>query len=366
MKLRILHLTQFLGIGGLEKVLHILIREQMSAGHHVELIVYDWEQAWVEAFRQDGIYVNTSYSKQPGYDRGLLKFINQAAKNYDVIHTHDLNPFMYAAPLKLWNRLTLGTFPKLIHTAHGMDHIQKRPITKIYERLSALAADHVVGVSPSVCSQYQAIGVNPAKIHNINNSTRIPFLTSSKTEDRRFLIEEFGLNDSNPIVSTVARIVPLKDQKLICQVALKMPAVNFLLIGPSGDEKYWNELQAMKPSNVIMTDGRKDIDRILNGSDLFLSASHHEGIPISVLEAGALALPCLLSDIPGHRIISAEAKDVARFFSKGNVDECLSELHQLLNSPEEGQKLGKNLKDLVYHRFSSQRMHREYEQLYLC
>lgn len=361
MKLRILHLTQFLGVGGLEKVLHILIREQLQAGHQVELMVYDRDQAWVNDFRQDGITVNTTYAKAEGYDRGLLKHLARYAKKFDVVHTHDLNPLMYAAPLKLWHRLTFRHFPKLIHTAHGMDHLSKRPVTRMYERVASVAADYMVGVSPSVCEKYQSLGISSSKLRNVNNATRVLKLKTSKDEDRKFLVEEFSLTESGPIVSSVARIVPLKDQRLICQVAKRMPETNFLLVGPSGDASYWDELQATKPPNVIMTDGRKDIDRILNGSDVFLSASQHEGIPISVLEAGALALPCVLSDIPGHRMISTGV----RYFEKGNADACFQQLQKILQNSAERLSLGQQLQDLVSTQFSSQRMHQEYEQLYV-
>lgn len=367
MKLKILHLTQFLGIGGLEKVLFLLITEQLRAGHEVVLMVYDHDQTWVEEFRNSGITVDTSYRKTSGYDRGLLNHISKHLKSFDVVHTHDLNPLMYAAPAKLLGRLKGQRSPKLIHTAHGMDHLHKRPITKLYERICGTMTNYTVGVSTAVCDYYLNLGLSPSKIINIDNGTRVSeFTDQQKQMARQKLVQELNLNPASPIWVCVARIVPLKDQKLISELARKCPDMNFILVGPSGNDEYFNELKEQKTSNVYMLGGRSDITDLLNGSDFFISASTHEGIPVSVLEAGAVNLPCLLSDIPGHKVIQASSpSDVALYFKVTNLDDLTEKANELKNNKSLATSIAEALHQHVKDNFSSTKMYKRYLDVYL-
>jgi glycosyltransferase involved in cell wall biosynthesis len=367
MKLRILHLAQFLGVGGLEKVLFLLINEQLKAGHEVELVVYDYEQSWVEYFISHGIKVDITFMKSQGYDRKLLKFISQKSKKFDVVHTHDLNPLMYAAPVKFLHTITGKRFPKLIHTAHGMDHLHKRPITKLYEKLCSYQTNFTIGVSSAVCEYYINLGVSKKKVININNGTLVSDVSEfDLVQARGKLRSSFGLPPERPVWVSVARIVPLKDQQLICDLARHSPEVTFLLIGPSGDDKYWKELEDARPPNVLMLGSRSDISEILMGSDYFISASRHEGIPISVLEAGAIGVPCLLSDIPGHKLIQVgNTETIAIFFKVGDLHDLNDKAKVLKNNQSLSKTIGSALHRHVKENFSSTTMFKRYLDAYL-
>lgn len=366
MKLKILHLTQFLGVGGLEKVLFLLIQEQLKAGHDVELVVYDYEQTWVEYFRKNGIKVNTSYSKTEGYDRKLLGFIASLLPGVDVLHTHDLNPLMYAAPLKFLHTLRLKKFPRLIHSAHGMDHLHKRPVTKLYEKLCSFMTNSTIGVSTAVCDYYLNLGLSRKKVININNGTQILEYQDQKENARQKLRQSFQIQEDQKIWVSVARVVPLKDQKILCDFAAQTPGNQLLIIGPSGDDQYWKDLMENKPANVHMPGSRSDINEILLGSDYFISASRHEGIPVSVLEAGAVGIPCLLSDIPGHKVIqNGSHENVALYFKTGDLLDLQLKAEQLKNNKSLASSLGTALHKHVKENFSSETMYKRYLEVYL-
>ena len=48
--------------------------------------------------------------------------------------------------------------------------------------------------------------------------------------------------------------------------------------------------------NVIMTGPRGDVPRLLMASDCFLFPSKWEGLPVTVVEAQAAGIPCIISD----------------------------------------------------------------------
>lgn len=63
-------------------------------------------------------------------------------------------------------------------------------------------------------------------------------------------------------------------------------------------------LQQHKLESKVFLGGRIGNDRLapfLREADLYLSCSHSDGASISLLEAMAMGLPCVISDIPGNR-----------------------------------------------------------------
>ena len=362
MKLKITHITQFLGVGGLEKVLELLIEEQIRAGHEVMLIVYDYEQSWVDSFRKKGVIVETDYKKQDGYDFGLLRFLAKKIEGSDVVHTHDINPALYIAPLRILFRLSDKKFPRFIHTAHGMDHIHKRPILKFYEAFASHMTDLTVGVGKAVCDVYRSLGLPAHKIALIENGTR---LTSplDKHIHKMKICHELGIDPQLKLWGAVARIVPLKNQKLILNFAKRRPDIHFLLVGPSGDEAYWTELEKFKSQNVTMMGSRSDIPEILAALDIFISASTHEGIPLSVLEAGAQSVPCVLSDIPGHRTLQDQSlAPIALFFRNDDLEDLCHQT-SLLNE-KFANSIGSQLNIHVEKNYSAKAMYQKYLDAY--
>jgi glycosyltransferase involved in cell wall biosynthesis len=360
---KILHLAQFLGVGGLEKVLLLLIQEQLAAGHEVELVVYDHERAWVDKFRDLGISVDTSFTKSEGYDKKLLKYLNKKVQAYDVVHTHDLNPMMYMGPLKVFNFFN-SHFPKIIHTTHGMEDIGKIAKIKLYEKLFTLRADSIVGVGPAICDFYLSIGACANKVHLINNGAPIPTTMPSPACNKDFLVKEFSLDANKFIWVYVARVFPLKDQKMLIEVFKDIPDAQLLLIGPASDQAYMDSIKKEIPDNVRITGGRDDIDAILSGSDFYISASHHEGIPISVLEASAHGLPCLLTDIPGHRSLAMDNLEVSLYFEVANSSQCIEQINNLMHNKDISEKLARSLHTIAAKYYSSHRMFLDYMKLY--
>jgi glycosyltransferase involved in cell wall biosynthesis len=65
-------------------------------------------------------------------------------------------------------------------------------------------------------------------------------------------------------------------------------------------------LEAIKTDSSIVSVGRKsgtDLLAYYAASDCFVFPSYREGFPNTVLEAGAMGLPCIVTDINGSREI---------------------------------------------------------------
>jgi glycosyltransferase involved in cell wall biosynthesis len=361
---KVVHICQFLGVGGLEKVLYLLIKEQLKAGHHVELIVYDYEQAWVSKFKDLNIHVHNQKIKSNGYDYTLIPYINDIIKNFDIIHTHDLNPVLYVGPLKILTKLVFKKFPKFIHTTHGMEHIQLAPKTRLYERFLSLVVDRIVAVSPAFKDYYlNKTFANSKKVFNIDNGSDIEndFPVLDKASFKEQVCNAHDIPTDQELWIILARIFPLKDQKIVSDIMSNFPEATLLICGPCPDKLYLEQIKMSQPKNVVLTGPIEDVDLYLKASSLFISASHHEGIPISVLEAAANGVPCVLSNIEGHRTLY---KNENFFVFEPKQSQSLIDC---LNSITEENKLqkAKKLHKTVYDLYSSHRMFKDYEEVYL-
>ena len=106
--------------------------------------------------------------------------------------------------------------------------------------------------------------------------------------------------------------------------------------------------------NVLLTGVRYDLERIYQAMDVFVMPSLYEGFPISVLEAQASGLSCVLSDnitrdvgINQNVWYIALSKDIQMWADK--ITACLEALRlpEDLNRTAVEYDLNKNVKELV-------------------
>ena len=91
----------------------------------------------------------------------------------------------------------------------------------------------------------------------------------------------------------------------------------------------------------------QDITEFLADKHIFVSFSRSEGLPISVLEAMSCKLPCLLSDVVGHRsFMNENGENCVLLFDPKNPDEFYNKL-QVLYDPTQRKKYGELGRKLI-------------------
>ncbi len=83
------------------------------------------------------------------------------------------------------------------------------------------------------------------------------------------------------------------------------PALHWALIGPTEPDKAdavgAAALARASDDGVAVLGERDDVERLYAGMDLFVLASHREGFPRAAMEAAAMGLPVVATDIRGCR-----------------------------------------------------------------
>ncbi|HLO14889.1 MAG TPA: glycosyltransferase family 4 protein, partial [Anaerolineales bacterium] len=112
--------------------------------------------------------------------------------------------------------------------------------------------------------------------------------------------------------------------KAFVKVAASNPNVDLILLGGGS--------QGAKIRQILMNGsvldrvhfggqvGQKDLPRWYHMADLYISPSHVDGSSVSLMEALASGLPCLVSDIPGNQEWIVDGEN-GWFFRDGDVDD---------------------------------------------
>lgn len=136
-------------------------------------------------------------------------------------------------------------------------------------------------------------------------------------EIRERLRMELGIND-RLVLGSVARITWQKNHTFMLEVMDEMrkehPEALLLLVGTGEKEPEIREKIKYKglEDSVWMLGSKPNVNEYLQAFDLFFMPSLFEGLPVSVIEAQAAGLPCVLSDTIDRE---TDVTDLASFVS---------------------------------------------------
>lgn len=125
----------------------------------------------------------------------------------------------------------------------------------------------------------------------------------SKTRD------DFGVSEKELLIGHVGTIYKIKNQEYLIEIfseILKLnPNAKLMLVGEKADiapvEEKMRKLNVK--DKVIFTGQVNNVENIYQAFDIMIFPSLHEALPVSLIEAQASKLPCLISDT-----VTAEVK----------------------------------------------------------
>lgn len=271
----------------------------------------------VATLREHGIeHVALTHSTRAADLRADLATIGEFARicrrmRPDIVHTHNPKPGVYG---RIVARLT--RVPGVLNTVHGLyalpsDPWRKRAVVYTLERIASAFSDAELLQNPEDLPTLRSLRVPRRKLHLLGNGVDLTRFDPGAHADARTQVRsELGIDDEQVVVGLVGRLVAEKGYREVFAAAEQLrtthPQVRFVVAGPTDLDKHdaitQDELdRAADRAGITFLGMHTEVERLYPAFDVYLLASHREGFPRSAMEAAAMGLPLILTDIRGCR-----------------------------------------------------------------
>jgi glycosyltransferase involved in cell wall biosynthesis len=218
-----------------------------------------------------------------------------------IVNPHLFRSAMIAAPLAK----ALGV-PRVVETYHGREAWRRGVIKGSFvpDRIVGRCVDRVIAVSRASGEfLVHTKGLSPEKVVVVPNGCDLSAF--SPGGDGRGVRKELGLAQDALVVGIVGRLETQKGHvfglEAFASLAPDYPHARLLIVGEGSlrDELVALAGQLGVHDRVIFTGYRGDVPRVLEAIDVVVLPSLHEGLPLTAIEAAAMAKPIVATAVDG-------------------------------------------------------------------
>ena len=300
-KIRILQVTGSLRVGGLENVAMNIIRYSDKQKYAIDYLVYGDS---IEALEAEVEKLGGRVFHIPYPHEGVVRYVREMKRimreygPYDVVHAHSLfnSGFVMKAAFKL-------NIPVRISHGHSdRRSVKTKFIRNLYNGYMRFLINRYA-TKKFACSEgagkYLYGGGYGEDVYIVKNGVDVEKFRFD-LEKRLIVKKEFGWLDCK-IVGHIGRLAQVKNQKKIIDVfyqAFKKDNSLRLLIAGDGElkEVLQQQIDQLGLSEVAKLVGtRRDVPSLLSAFDVYMMPSFYEGVSVSLIEAQASGVHCLVS-----------------------------------------------------------------------
>ena len=209
--------------------------------------------------------------------------------------------------------------PVVVNTVHGLyalpeDRWAKRAVVYGLERLAGSCSDAELLQNPEDLAVLRRMGVPHAKLSVLGNGVDLTRFDPASVDAtaRTRIRASLGIGDATVVVGLVGRLVWEKGYATVFEAAEAMSDrdCRFVVVGPEEPDKPGAVTAADRAEaerhGVVFLGRRDDMVDIYSAFDVHVLASHREGYPRSAMEASAMGLPVVATNIRGCRQVVAD------------------------------------------------------------
>ncbi len=346
-KCKVLHIITSLAVAGAEKVLlDLCIHHDKERFEYFVAGLNDWDYLLKE-FQK-----NTKQSISIGMGKDLSSFLKALKtldkliidEKIDIIHAHMQHPLLIAQILKLKHPQL-----KIVHTSHNENLGSK--FWELFTSKLKRFRDADVIFSEDMRSEFY---LDDAYV--IPNGIDIKKYEKKAQKEEKFIFLSIGI------------LREQKNQEFLIKNAKKLVSMGLdfeIWIVGNGplEEKLKDMIEDEKVEQYVKMLGlREDIPALLNKTHALVMPSHFEGLPITILEAGAAKLPIIATDVGVIKSVTGKNAYICK------IDEFLETMREVYENYDEAKNRANRLYQDIVSKYSITSVAKAHEDIYtsLC
>lgn len=278
--------------------------------------------------------------------RGILK-----SEKYDIIHCHTPMGSVVTRIAAIRARRN-GT--RVIYTAHGFHFYKGAPLKNwlLFYTLEYILARYTDALITINKEDYKlALNKFKTKVYYVPGVglDENKFSTKLPLEEKKFLRDSLNLKESDFVMIYPAELNDNKNQLMLIKSMIELNKnIHLLLPGKDSYNGYYQKLvsELNLENNIHFLGFRKDINMLLQISNISVSTSKREGLPVNIMEAMYMGLPIVATNCRGNRELVLN--DINGYLiKKDNVSDLSNKINMLYSNKDLLDRLGRESKNMI-------------------
>lgn len=294
--IRVLQIVTYMGRGGLETMLMNYYRNIDRQQVQFDFLVHrDFEADYDQEIRELGGKIYRMPRLVPWnrlYRKKLKEFFREHPE-YKIVHVHQ----DCLSSVALQCAKESGVPVRIAHSHNSsQDKNLKYLIKRFYMKKIPKYATGLLACSREA-GDWMFKGHRYCVLYNAIDIKKYVYDEKTAFEVRN----QYDLQDKI-VIGNVGRFNPQKNHDFLIDIFAECLKINdkcrLLLVG-DGEERKKIEQKAKElgiQDKVIFTGVRSDVEKLMQAMDVFVFPSLYEGLPVTMVEAQAAGLPCVISD----------------------------------------------------------------------
>lgn len=376
-KIKILHFVHSLNEGGIERLLLEICRKINRDKFEIQICCLYEKGIIAELFAKEGVLIHSLQAERNFSTVNVFRNISVLFKIIKIIRSEKINIThgheFYSAVFSRLSGFLAGADKNYV-TLHNMYYWWNKKIHFINRLLSHITDRIICNSIASMEYSMEHDQIDENKYLLIYNGIDCSIFTPDSSR-KNLLFSEYNIDISRKIIMTVGSISHRKGYEYLIEAFMEVSGdYNELVLVIAGSRHYneddyyakitWLIHKYGLNDRVIITGRRNDISLILNSCDYFIMTSVAEGFGLALAEAMASGKVCMVSDIPAFSEILQDNVN-GYLFRSGDIKSIADTVRNVLGKDEITlDKIRQNARQRISENFSSEKMIKEYENLY--